>query len=305
MDGYTDPIRVDARDLRPGDRLITGATGRDYHTGVLDFEMPALRWVSQVFAITTDDGRPRIGVTFEDGTEGEVTGEYDETSHARFPAWAALKLDQPPVVNNTTYVDGYSQAGAEAAYELVCGHKAEYRTVHDGGIFRFDYVPDGWELRGSADEPFEAKADASDDDYDPGHIVEARPARPITPAERQANIADLIALAVEGLDGPPLVRWPIGVCFAKIRDAQEVTSKVAEDSGADDGEATESPAADTRPPIVVYAPFDYLNDQAWMDRVSDDLRSTHTDSNGLVFIPLGTQRSTGPPAPRRRSWWRK
>lgn len=26
MDGYTDLIRVDARDLRPGDRIITAAT---------------------------------------------------------------------------------------------------------------------------------------------------------------------------------------------------------------------------------------------------------------------------------------
>lgn len=308
MDGFTDPIRVDARDLRPGDRLITGACGFGYHNGVIDFGMSPLRWVPQVLSITTEDGAPLLGVTFEDGGKGEVVGEQDETGNARFPAWASLKLDQPTAANNTTYVDGYSQAGAEAeftrVYELVSGHEAEYRTVHDGEIFRFDYVPDGWELRGNADEPFEAKADASDDDYYPGHIVEARPVRPMTATQKRDEADQIIKQATEEVDDFPLpfIRWPIGVCFTKIRDAEEAPPEVDEDSGGGEGGAAE--AAVPRPPVVVYAPADYLN-QTWMDRVSDDLSTTHPGGNGVVFIPLGTQRSTCAPTPRRRSWWRK
>ena len=206
MDGYTDPIRVDARDLRPGDRLIIGATGRDYHTGVLDISMAPLRQRPTAWAPTNAAGLPTLAVTFEDGEDGEVVGEWDETHNPRFPVWACLKLDQPPVVNNVTYVDGYSRAGAEAEFqrvtELFAGHAAEYRTVPDGGIFRFDYVPEGWDLRGSADEPFEPKADVSDDDYDPGHIVEARPPRPLSAAQRVDMMIGMLRTDEAG-DGVP------------------------------------------------------------------------------------------------------
>lgn len=40
MDSYTDPIRVDARDLSAGDLLHAAATGPDYHTSAFHRSIP-------------------------------------------------------------------------------------------------------------------------------------------------------------------------------------------------------------------------------------------------------------------------
>ena len=307
MDGYTDPIRVDARDLRPGDRLCETATGINYMAGVTLRQGRVLGGTLESLPPSLD-GRPQARWTDDRGVSQFIHGELTDAGYPSFPVWARLKLGQPAVVNNATYVEGGDRARAWAEFyvaenadtrEVFSGYEAEYRTVHDAGIFRFDCVPDGWIVRGSGDEEFEPASRA--DDYDPGHIVEARP-----PRQRPQGAPDAWPDAyatwmwsapdeAEDAEKEDTAEYPDDDCLKDPADERRERAAMA----------AAAAMADARPPVLAYAPVDYLNDRAWTERVSAGLASDHPGTNGVVFIPLGTQAATCPPAPRHRSWWRK
>lgn len=101
MDGFTDPIRVDARDLRPGDRLITTAAGINYLAGVTLGQGKVLGATLESLP-SSHSGAPVASWTDDQGAVHVLNGEITDAGYPSFPVWASLKLDQPPVVNNTT-----------------------------------------------------------------------------------------------------------------------------------------------------------------------------------------------------------
>lgn len=178
-------------------------------------------------------------------------------------------------------------------------HPAEYRPVHDGGFFRFDYVPEGWDLRGSADEPFEAKADASDDDYDPGHIVEARPPHPVSPptaiiplhGDSGVEIAmEAVRAQADPYKAPPRIVWPEGIVVTPF------------DEGAVDYGQHEEDEPDIEDPLVALTRrISALEDAETARKLAGQMFTRQRLS------PLGDWNGILEPSPRpqRRRWWRK